>query len=301
MAAADSPAPIKLVIVDDEALARSRLKRLVADAAGAGRKPLADVVGEAGTVRELLHWLERHADEPGCDALLLDIQMPGQTGLMLAEVLRERAAASRPVPAIVFVTAHADHALRAFELDAVDYLTKPVKLERLLQALERVARRRVAMAGALAGMASGAASPGSATTAAPLPASINDDVIIVHDRQRILRIPVVEALYLKAELKYVTLRTATHSWLLDESLAELEPRLGTRFVRIHRNALVAVAAVRALERHALAPDGEPADEGGETWAVHVAAVDEWLAVSRRQLTAVKDALRAVLVEPRARG
>jgi two-component system response regulator AlgR len=107
----------------------------------------------------------------------------------------------------------------------------------------------------------------------------------------VLRVPVAEVLYLKAELKYVTLRTAQHTFVLDDSLAELETRLGERFLRVHRNALVARAAVRALERRTLAGEGE--EEGGESWAVRVAPVDEWLAVSRRQLAAVREALVAV--------
>jgi two-component system, LytTR family, response regulator AlgR len=169
------------------------------------------------------------------------------------------------------VTAHAEHALKAFDLDAVDYLTKPVKRERLHAALQRVAQRR------------GAA---PATAAAPP----EEPVIVVSERGRVVRVPLAQVLYLKAELKYVTLRTAEHTYVLDESLSELELRLGDRFLRVHRNALVARRAVRALERRVMAGDGD--DEGGETWAVRMAPVDEWLAVSRRQVAAVREALGA---------
>jgi two-component system response regulator AlgR len=93
---------------------------------------------------------------------------------------------------------------------------------------------------------------------------------------------------MKAELKYVTLRTAEHTHVLDDSLAELEGRLGDRFLRVHRNALVAKRAVRALERRAIA--GENADDGMEGWGVCIAPVNEWLAVSRRQVAAVREAL-----------
>ena len=98
-------------------------------------------------------------------------------------------------------------------------------------------------------------------------------------------------LYLKAELKYVTLRTAGRTWVLDDSLTELELRLGEHFLRIHRNALVARGAVRLLERRRMA---EHDDDGGNEigWAVQVAPVAEWLAVSRRQLGAVREALAA---------
>jgi len=175
----------------------------------------------------------------------------------------------------VFVTAHAEHALRAFDLDAVDYLTKPVRRERLQAALQRVAQRLSLQRG----RAGAAGVPGS-----------DVPVIVVTDRGRLVRVPVTEALYFKAELKYVTLRTAAHTYVLDEALAELEQRLGDRFLRVHRNALVARHAVRALERRAMAGEGD--DEAGEGSAVCMAPVDEWLAVSRRQVAAVREALVA---------
>jgi two-component system, LytTR family, response regulator AlgR len=109
---------------------------------------------------------------------------------------------------------------------------------------------------------------------------------VVNDRGSLARVPLAEVLYLKAELKYVTLRTAQHSYVLDDSLTELEGRLGDDFLRVHRNAIVARSAVRALERRV-----DP-DEGGEGWAVRVSPTDEWLSVSRRQLSAVRDALAA---------
>jgi len=109
-------------------------------------------------------------------------------------------------------------------------------------------------------------------------------VLVVSDRGRVLRVPLAEVLYLKAELKYVTLRTASRSIVLDDALSDLEARLGEGFIRIHRNALVARRAVRALERRA-APAGD-----ADAWAVQVAPLGEWLAVSRRQVQAVRQAL-----------
>jgi two-component system response regulator AlgR len=106
----------------------------------------------------------------------------------------------------------------------------------------------------------------------------------------VVRVPLTEVLYLKAELKYVTLRTVQHIFVLDESLTELEARLGPRFMRVHRNALVSRRAVRELARRTM-EDGDEGD-GSETWAVRIAGVDEWLAVSRRQLGAVREALVA---------
>jgi two-component system response regulator AlgR len=241
---------LAVLIVDDEPLARLRLATLL----GEVQAPRCTVAGEAASAAEALAWLDRH---PHCDVMLLDIQMPGASGTELAARLRTRADA----PAVIFVTAHAEHALQAFELDATDYLTKPVRRERLQAALAKVAQRR-------------------ATPAAERP------TLVVSDRGRVVRVPIDEVLYLKAELKYVTLRTAAQSWLLDDALTDLEQRLPAgAFLRVHRNALVARRAVRALEKRAA--DGD--DEG---WAVQVAATGEWLAVSRRQVSAVREALAA---------
>ena len=99
--------------------------------------------------------------------------------------------------------------------------------------------------------------------------------------------PIAEVLYFKAELKYLTVRTATHSHILDGTLGDIEARYGGRFLRIHRNALVARRALRALERHVDA-------EEGEGWAVRLRGVDEWLTVSRRQVPAVREALGSAI-------
>ena len=254
---------LQVLIIDDEDLARLRLRGLVHDCLD----PKAEVVGEAANANQAIAWLA----ERTCNMVLLDVQMPGRDGLQLAAELRRQ---PEP-PAIVFVTAHAQHAVQAFDLEAIDYLTKPVKRERLHAALQRVAQRR--------------SSQHSAPAEALLP---EVPVLVISDRGRVLRLPVAEVLYLKAELKYVTLRTALHTHVLDESLSELESRLGDRFLRVHRNALVARDAVRALERRVLAPSAEAVgdEDGGEVWAVCMEPVGEWLAVSRRQVAAVREAL-----------
>jgi len=241
-----------ILIVDDEALARSRLRTLLGDCA------------ERYTVSEAAHAadalaLVRAGDGRSIDTVLLDIHMPGQDGMALAHVLR---GLPQP-PAIVFVTAHADHAVSAFELDAVDYLTKPVRLERLQQALAKAQR---------------------ASRAAPAPGTPPEgEALLIQDRGRAERVPLTEVLYLKAEQKYITVRTAIRSYILDGSLSELETRHAAHFLRVHRNALVARRAIRALEKHYDA-------EEGEGWAVRLHGLTEPLAVSRRQVGAVRDVL-----------
>lgn len=252
----DASRLLRVLIVDDEALARLRLRSLLQACV---ETPL-EVVGEAETAEQALQMLQRQSDGTPVDLVLLDIRMPGRDGLQLASALRTL----QHPPAVVFVTAHAHHALRAFDLDAVDYLTKPVMRPRLQAALHRVQQRRWPVT----------------TAAAPLAEA---PMLVVAERGRVLRVPHAEVLYLKAEMKYVTLRTASRSYVLDDPLSDLEQRLGAGFIRIHRNALVAAGAVRELQRRS----GEGADEG---WAVRVAPIDEWLPVSRRQAPAVREAL-----------
>ncbi len=241
----------KVLVVDDEALARSRLRTLLGDC----RAPAAVVAAEAADAVQVMTALQRDT----FDVVLLDIRMPGADGIALARAI---AAMPQP-PAVVFVTAHSDHAVQAFELEAIDYLTKPVRLERLQQALQKVERL--------------------AQTGRALQAESPQEMLIIQDRGRTERVPLAEVLYLKAELKYITVRTASRSYILDGSLSELEERHAGRFMRIHRNALIARRAVRALEKHF-----DP--EEGEGWAVRLNGIDELLAVSRRQLGAVREAM-----------
>lgn len=253
---------MNILIVDDEPLARSRLRSLVNDCTDTGRHVLA----EAATAAEAMAMLAPNGGR-AFDVVLLDIHMPGQDGLCLAQTLQTL---NRP-PAVVFVTAHADHAVNAFELDAVDYLTKPVRLERLQQALAKA--QRLHRPGAVAAPV--------AQVAAPL-----GETLVIQDRGRTERVPLSEVLYLKAEQKYVTVRTAARSYILDGSLSDLEARHPGQFLRIHRNALVARRAVRALEKHF-----DP--EEGEGWAVRLHGLAELLAVSRRQVAAVREEIARV--------
>lgn len=242
---------LRVVLVDDEPLARARLRTLLGDCP----PPQPLVVGEAGDAVEAMAVLTRHA----CDVLLLDIHMPGADGVQLAQAVKTLPAS----PAVVFVTAHAEHAVQAFELDAVDYLTKPVRLERLMMALKKAEHK--------------------VTINKAIDPDFSSNFVLIHDRGRTERVPLADIVYLRAELKYVTVRTPDRSLIYDGSLAEFEERHGAHWLRIHRNALVARHAIRALEKH-----HDPTE--GDGWAVRLSGVPEVLAVSRRQLTAVREAL-----------
>ena len=245
---------LRVLVVDDEALARSRMATLLGDC----RNPAACVAAQAAQAVQAMEHLQHQA----FDVLLLDIHMPGTDGLQLAQALRDL---SLP-PALIFVTAHAEHAVQAFELDAVDYLTKPVRLERLQAALQK-AERYLQTRGTL---------PGDAQP---------QDSIIIQDRNRTERLPLTEVIYFKAELKYITVRTAARSFILEGSLNDLEEKYGDRFLRIHRNALISKRAARALERHHDL-------EEGDGWALRMDGASELLFVSRRQLAAVREMLAA---------
>jgi two-component system response regulator AlgR len=242
---------MQVLVVDDESLARSRMRALLAECGQIG--PVR--VTEASTSKQALDELARQP----IDVILLDIHMPGMDGLALAAAVGRL---SRP-PAVVFVTAHAEHALQAFELEAVDYLTKPVRAERLRLALDKAARWLRARAE---------------------PAAV-DEFLLIHDRGRAERVPLDDVVYLKAELKYVTVRTPQRSWLYDGSLHELERDHPSRWLRVHRNALVARNRLRALER-----GQEGAGDEGDGWVVRLDGIEERLQVSRRQLPAVREAL-----------
>ncbi|MBV5299610.1 MAG: response regulator transcription factor [Rhodoferax sp.] len=239
---------LRVLIVDDEALARARLKTLLADCTAPGALVVAEAANAADAMRCLTH--------QAVDAVLADIHMPGADGLTLAQQLR---ALPNP-PALVFVTAYAEHAVQAFELEALDYLTKPVRLERLQATLQKIERTAHASKG--------------------LEPDLTDNVLVIQERGRTERVPLSTVLYLKAELKYITVRTAAHSYILEGSLSDLETRHASHFIRIHRNTLVARRAVRSLQHHCDAHEGDG-------WAVRLDGVEEALFVSRRQLAAVR--------------
>jgi len=244
---------LKVVLVDDEAPARARLKELIADCAP---QVTAKVVGEAGNGKDALELLESMA----ADVLLVDIRMPQMSGI---EFARHALALESP-PAIIFVTAYDEYAIKAFELRALDYLLKPVRRARLLAALTR---------------ARDIGAPGREALRGLEPAPRRH--LSVPQRGRITLVPVADIIYLKAELKYVTIRTAAHEYLLEESLAHLEQEFVDEFVRIHRNCLAAKSRIRGFEK-AEVQDGE------QGWLVLLEGCAEKLSVSRRQWPLVKE-------------
>ena len=250
-------APLRIFLVDDEQPARERMKEVLGDLA----QELPNVVvgeaanGEAGLM--LLPSLP-------VDVALVDINMPQMNGIEFARHLAnlERA------PAVVFVTAHDQYAIEAFEVNAIDYLLKPVRAARLSAALAKA-------------RAGGAVKREPLERAAAAAGQGPRRFLSVSERGRIHLVPVAEIVFLKAELKYVTVRTADREFLLEESLASLEEEFAGLFVRVHRSCLVARGRVRGFER-TVDGDGE-----GAGWAVVLDGVADKLPVSRRQWAAVK--------------
>jgi two-component system response regulator AlgR len=248
---------LSVMIVDDEAPARQRLRDLLADVAS--EVPNA-VVAEAANGLLAIAAIEGLA----VDVALVDIRMPKMDGIELA---RHLAQLEHP-PVIIFVTAFDAYAVQAFELNAIDYLVKPVRAQRLATALHKVRYSRPPVASqVLAQIQQGARTH-----------------LSCHERGRLLLIPLPEILYLKADLKYVTARSASREYLLDESLTHLEQEFSERFIRLHRSVLVAREAIAGFEKSAT-------DDAETQWQALLRGIPEKLPVSRRQWPLVKSYAR----------
>lgn len=242
---------MKILIVDDEELARQRLRLLLQDLPGC------EVVGEASNGRAALEFV----DGREVDVALLDIRMPGMDGL---EVARHLSTLPEP-PAVVFCTAYSDHALDAFEANAIDYLVKPIRRERLSAALAKARRLAPEV------LATTAEEEQSART--HLCARVRGDLKLV---------PVENVIYLQAEHKYVTVRYPGGEILIEDPLTALEEEFGDRFLRVHRNALVARNFLAGLEKN---EQGQP--------VVTLKGLDDTLEVSRRNLPAVRQVIKSL--------
>ncbi len=260
--------PTSILIVDDEPVARSRLRELLAELSPEFPHR---IIGEASNAPEALSQIEM--SQP--NIVLLDIQMPNMTGIELARhiwVRSQNGENPKPMPLIIFVTAFDEFAVEAFEVRAVDYLLKPVRATRLLEALVRA-------------MSTAPTDHADAIDQLARATSTRRRHLSVHERGRVILVPLEQIVYLKAELKYITVRTNEREFLIEESLTSLEDEFSDRFVRIHRNALVARPAIAGFER--VTPTGD--EEGGDPyWQVVMREIDERLPVSRRQWSAVKN-------------
>lgn len=273
---------LTVLIVDDEALARARMVTLLADLAP---QCATRVVGEAAEGYAALKLIE----ELHPDVVLLDVQMPGMNGV---EVARHAAHIEGTRAQVVFATAFNDFAIKAFEVQALDYLLKPVRAARLLEALNRV-RERVSRAGDSpdhAGVSSNAIGPSD--VAAPLAqaaaaAGLGRRHISVTERGKLLLVPVQDVVYFKAELKYTTIRTSEREYIVEEALTALETEFADRFIRIHRNALVSREAISGCERVRARADAEEGEGAEPSWQLLLRDVEETLPVSRRQWPAVR--------------
>jgi two-component system, LytTR family, response regulator AlgR len=242
--------PIRILIADDEAPARRRITELLDDARSAVPHM---IVGEAITGSEALNKCQG-AVVP--DVVLMDIQMPDMTGLECAHHLLKLPTP----PGVIFVTAYDDYAVKAFELQAIDYLMKPVRLERLIGALQKV-------------------KPMTPSQADGLPKAARR-FLSVTERGRVILVPIDEVIFFRADNKYIAIQTHEREYLLEDSLNRLEDEYGDRFVRTHRNSLIAREHIQGFEK------GDGGDESA--WTVIIKDRPERLPVSRRQQHVVKE-------------
>jgi len=244
---------VKVLIVDDEPLARERLRRFCEEDLS-GYQVIAEASDGANAIRE--------AQQHHPDVVLLDVRMPGMDGIEAARHLAEL----EPAPAIIFTTAYDDYALDAFAVHAVGYLLKPVRRDKLEEALKAAAKPNAVQLAALRGDDSN-----KPRARSHISARVRGNLVLVK---------VDDILYFQADQKYITVRHAGGEVLIEEALKDLEEEFGDRFVRIHRNALVALDGIVALERDAL----------GRT-VVKLKGLSETLEVSRRHLPGLRATLK----------
>jgi two-component system response regulator AlgR len=242
---------LKVLVVDDEPPARERLRSMLLESQGF------EVAGEAGNGQQALDL----CDKLQPDIVLLDIRMPGIDGL---EVARHLATLPEP-PAVIFITAFDEYALQAFESEAIAYLLKPIRAEKLRAALAKAGRLTRPQLQHVS----------SAARESPRRTHIG-----VRGRDGLKLIPVDEVLCFLADQKYTTVRHQSGEDLIDDSLKTLEEEFGASFVRVHRSALV---NTRYLERIAR-------DATGQHF-VYLRGLSEPLEVSRRMAGDLKDRFR----------
>ncbi len=243
---------MRVLIADDEPLARERLAALVADAGG---EVIASVENGEQAVQQ--------ADLLRPDVCLLDIRMPGLDGLDAARLI----GALTDPPAVIFCTAYDEYALKAFDAHAVDYVLKPVRRERLEQALARAGRLGANKLDKVAGTL------GPHRQRSHICARVRGNLVLV---------PVQDILYLQAEDKYVVVHHSKGQVLVEDALKGLEDEFGDQFVRIHRNCLVARERMSGLTR----------GNDGRVF-VRVDGSADVLEVSRRNLPGLRKLVRSL--------
>jgi two-component system, LytTR family, response regulator AlgR len=247
---------LNILIADDEAPARNRLRDLLNDIENI------KVVAEAKNGKEALDLAESLEVHFKPDVMLLDIRMPVMDGIEAAQHAQKLA----HKPHIIFTTAFDAYALKAFDLNAIDYLLKPIRLERLQTAINKAHALQPNIIAALKSLQ------------APLQKVRTH--LSIHERGRVLLVPIETIIYLRAELKYITVRTAEREYLIEESLTNLEAEFGERFIRLHRNCLVAPSYISGYEKR-------QNDDNEQQWVALLKNVPETIAISRRQQHLVK--------------
>ena len=236
---------MQYLVVDDEHLARARLKELIRRI-----KPEAQII-EAQNGEQAIEMYEHHKPP----IALIDIRMPGIGGIELAYHLSE----VESPPAVIFTTAHNEYAFQAFDANAIDYLLKPIHLERLERALQK---------------------------AEPLTEEQNQILkygdeerthISVNQRGRLKLIPLQDIAFFKAENKYVVIKTLEGEFLLNDALNQLEKDLGDEFIRAHRNTLISTHFITGMEK---------IDD--DKWQVYLEGIDDKIEVSRRQRPIIRN-------------
>ena len=238
---------MKILIADDEPLARSRLISIIGDMSQH------EVVGEAEDGEEVLKLTDKLEPE----LVLLDIRMPGMDGL---ETALHLSIMDNP-PAIVFTTAFSEHALQAFDSNAVDYLLKPIRPERLEQAISKAKKINRAQLLELG------KDTETEHTRTHISAQISGNIQLI---------PINDIYFFHAEQKYVTVRHKSGEVIIDESLKLLEEEFSEHFIRIHRNALVATNYLSSVEK-----------TGTGSWVVKMRDIESSLEISRRHMTQVR--------------
>lgn len=238
---------MKYLVIDDEFLARARLRELLLRL-----DPDAEIL-EAENGQQAVEMCESHTP----DTALVDIRMPGISGIELVYHL----SAMSHSPAVIFTTAYSEYALEAFDANAIDYLLKPVQIDRLRRALQK-------------------AHPITKTQTDSLKKTARSMHLSISQKGKIKLVPIQSICYLKAENKYVMVKTPREEYLLNDTLNNLEKELGTSFLRVHRNALISTEHLEGLEKN---DDGQ--------WCVFFRGIPDQIEISRRQTPAIRNWLK----------